>query len=166
MEGSDREPSEARKEASVTGFELLAGAALPIEVDLRVEITPGDPERASEVLPPGTAEQLVEHENRLLDWLEQSDEHRRAFLTDPVGSLERAKVKLDPEVLDALREQHAQTAGADVLPPGVAIRSLGTRVSRERPCREDSSEPQAEGDGPGPEAEGDSSESPEPATGA
>lgn len=124
----------------VTGLELLGGAALPIHADLRVEITRSEPEEAAQALPPGTAELLLEQQDRLLVWLEESEENRVDFLTDPVGSLERAGIKLDPEVIAALRDAHAPVEAADAMPPGVDLRSVRVDVARERerPCRDDS----------------------------
>jgi hypothetical protein len=122
----------------VTGYELLAGAALPIHADLRVRITRGNPEQMPDALPPGTAEQLLEQEERLLGWLEESEENRVAFLTDPVGSLEQAGLQLDREVLEALREVQAQTAAADAVPPGLEIKSLKVDLARKRHRREES----------------------------
>jgi hypothetical protein len=121
----------------VTGFELLGGAALPLRADLRIEITRGSPDAALAALPPGAAEQLLEQEDRLLGWLEESEENRVAFLTDPVDGLQRAGIELDRDVVEALREVHGRNAAADAMPPGLHIESLKVDVSRHRPCPED-----------------------------
>jgi hypothetical protein len=131
-----------RGKERVTGYELLAGAALPIHADLQIRITRGNPEVAPDALPPGAAEQLLEQEERLLDWLEQSQENRVAFLTDPVGSLEQAGLELDREVLETLRE--AQTAAADAMPPGLEIKSLKVDLTRKRHRREESESSEAD----------------------
>jgi hypothetical protein len=124
----------------ITGFELLGGAALPIQVDLRVEITRSEPEEAAQALPPGTADLLLEQQDRLLGWLEESEENRVDYLTDPVESLKRAGIKLDPEVIAVLRDAHAPADAADAMPPGVELRSARVEVARDhkRPCRDES----------------------------
>jgi hypothetical protein len=124
----------------VNGYELLAGAALPIEADLRFEITRSHPDDAAEALPPGTAEPLLEQQDKLLAWLAKSEENRIDFLLEPVESLERAGLELDPDVLGALRAAHERAAAAEALPPGVSIGKLQVEVApeREQPCREGS----------------------------
>jgi hypothetical protein len=124
----------------VNGFELLGGATLPIEVDLQVEITRSEPGEAAEALPPGTAEPLLEQQDRLLAWLQESPKNRLEFITDPVECFERAGIELDPDVVAALRDARGAAEAADAMPPGVELRSVRVEVApdRERPCRDDS----------------------------
>jgi hypothetical protein len=142
----DEAPRREPAMEGVTGFELLGGAALPIEADLRIEITPSEPEEAAEALPPGMADPLLEQQDRLLAWLEESEENRIGFLADPVESIERAGIKLDPEMFATLRDAHAPAAATDAMPPGVELRSVRVDVSRDRdrPCRDDSEKTEEE----------------------
>jgi hypothetical protein len=128
----------------VTGFELLGGATLPVQVDLTVEITRSEPGEAAQALPPGTAEPLLEQQDRLLAWLEKSPENRLEFITDPVAGIERAGLDLDPDVIAALRDARGAAEAADAMPPGVELRSVRVEVDaeRERPCRDDSEAPE------------------------
>jgi hypothetical protein len=108
----------------ISAADILAGATIPIRMDVRYEITRGDPEELRRMAPPGLAERLLKNEDRILGWLSESEANRVAFLTDPLGALTKIGVKLELPELEALRRVHAETAAFEVLPPGVEIGQL------------------------------------------
>jgi hypothetical protein len=106
-------------------LELLGGAVLPIQMNLQVEIT----RRNADSEPSGLPAELLEQEDKLLSWLSRSPARRAEFLADPVKSLQAAGIKLDDATLATLAERHRGAAAADVVPPGLTIRSLAVKVA-------------------------------------
>lgn len=139
-QGHQRGKAQGEKPGAVTGLELLAGAPLPVQMNLTVEITRAGKDGEPPDLPRGIDAALLEHEDKLLAWLGRNPVRRAEFLTDPVKSLQAAGIKLDEATLAALAERQSRAAATDVLPPGLTLRSVEVKVApKPRAPRETSS---------------------------
>jgi hypothetical protein len=131
--GERRGRAQGEKPGAVSGHELLAGAPLPLQMNLQVEITRAGADGEPADLPRGLDAELLKHEDKLFTWLGRNPGRRAEFLADPVKSLRAAGIKLDEPTLATLAERQRQTAATDVVPPGLTIRSLDVTVAAKRP---------------------------------
>jgi hypothetical protein len=128
-QGQRRGRAQGERARAVSGLELLAGAALPVRMNLNVEITRAGGDGEPPDLPRGLGAGILEHEEKLLAWLGRNPARRAEFLADPVASLRAAGIKLDEATLAVLAERHSRTAATDVLPPGLTIESVDVKVA-------------------------------------
>jgi hypothetical protein len=139
-QGERREKAQGEKRGAVSGLELLAGAALPVKMNLQVEITRAGADGSQADLPRGLDAELLKHEDKLLAWLGRNPARAAEFLTDPLASLEAAGIKIDEPTMAALAERQSRAAATDVLPPGLTIESVDVKVApKPRPQRQASS---------------------------
>ncbi len=122
--------SPAKQNPVMTGIEMLAGATPPVNLDLKIQFTAQHDPKEQHSLPAPLAEALLSQQDVLLRWLNANRSHQMSFLTDPVGSLQKAGVKLPAGGAEALLSLHAMKKPADVLPPGVTLSSVTTEMGK------------------------------------
>lgn len=112
----------------VSSAEILAGVRPTVQLNLTVRLTPSEhhPEMDA-LLPAQASKELLAQQDRLLKWIGASRENQIAFLTDPLGALERAKIKVGAGELATLRRLQA-TRRAQTLPSHVELSSLSIEV--------------------------------------
>jgi hypothetical protein len=117
-------PDQAEEEPVITATQLLAGAAIPIRLNLHYELTTGRPEGIDEVVPESVLDKISDSQDRLLRWLQRDHENRVQFLIDPLAALGKVGIDLEPEERDALLAVHERNASSEILPPGVEVGSV------------------------------------------
>ena len=122
----------SRKSIPITSAAILAGETLPVHLNLRLRFAPSHAGGAERHAGPLHGE-LHAHEARVLKWLKASDANRRAFLKDPLGALERAKLGIRAEDLAALRRMTSRSEMRETLPQGVVLGRMDLAVSDEPP---------------------------------
>jgi hypothetical protein len=131
---------------ALTGIEILAGAAPPVHLDLNVQFTAQHQPDMHHSLPAALSEGLMGQEEKLLRWLTASSSHQMSFLTDPVGSLAKAGIKLPPGATETLLGLHRLKEPVNVLPAGVKLSSLVVGVTKKQTSEKtpaDASHPKA-----------------------
>jgi hypothetical protein len=91
-----------------------------IDTPQRCQSRTGAPRRGGilRYLPVEVFEQLQGQEEAMLGWLRASPANLKAFLTDPITSLARAKLHLDRSALKQIRNARAIADAGDLLPAG------------------------------------------------
>jgi hypothetical protein len=75
-------------------------------------------------LPPGAETEIRKSETQVLTWLGASAANRAAFFDDPISALAQAGVQLERSQLKALYRAREATRAAEVLPPGIRVKTL------------------------------------------
>jgi hypothetical protein len=122
------EEPKPREQEVISAAEILAGATVPVRMEIRYELTRERPEGLEKMVPPNLIEKLAGSEERLLEWLAKDEENRVSFLTNPLAALKEAGIELTPAEYEMLVRARNASAPTEFLPPGVGIVSLSVDI--------------------------------------
>jgi hypothetical protein len=144
----EQPPEQIEDEQVLTATQLLAGAAIPIRLNLRYELTTARPEGIEEVIPESVLDKISERQEHLVRWMQRDHAHRVQFLIDPLGALKEVGIELEADERDALIAVHDMNASSEILPPGVEVATVSVDLAE--PSTE---QPASHEDGPNSERE-------------
>ncbi len=129
---SDRKPDH-REEPWIDGADVAAGAPLPIDLVLEMQLTDKTaPEGDDQHVPLSLQWKILKRRKYIEKWLATDAKNALLLAADPLAAAKAAGLRLSASEEEFLRRVHASEKAHDILPAGVRVAKLDVTFAPEK----------------------------------